>query len=38
MKDMRSIMKHGFIYNEDLTSSTAYPIVSEFIEHLLNEG
>jgi hypothetical protein len=38
IKAARSITKHGFIYNGDLTSPTAYPIISELIEDLLNEG
>jgi hypothetical protein len=38
VKDARSILKHGFIYNEDLTDSSAYPVISNLIELLLKEG
>ncbi len=38
IKAASSITKHGFIYNEDLTNSSAFPVVSILIEHLLNEG
>jgi hypothetical protein len=31
----RSIMKHGFIYSEDLTDEEAFPIISNLIENVL---
>jgi hypothetical protein len=38
IKAVRSIMRHGFIYSDDLTDPSAYPTVSGLIELLLREG